>query len=428
MIVFFYQVALILGFLFTFPWMLLRKKQGPNLRQRLGRIGTINKTKPFLVWIHAVSLGETKAVAPLAQRLKETYGDKIEFVISTGTAAGKAEGEKAMPFADHKIYLPFDFSWIMKPLLKATKPDLVVVVETDLWFNFLSSAKQNGARLLIVNGKMSERSCARYASFSWWSETIFSQFDRICAQSSHYRDRYLKIGVAKDKVIITGNLKLDHVEPKDLEIDEWKKDLGLSNDHLVLVIGSTHDPEERWFLEVLDGLWNEFPELRVLLVPRHPERFDQVADLLQESGQPFRRYSKDGNGPCRILLVDAMGILKKCYQIADCAIVGGSYVEHVGGHNILEPSEFGVPVIFGPNMYGQPELKELCLSYEAGLQVPMKDLSHTLQTLLKNKEKRDLIGSRGLRLIRDHQGASERTLKIIKEMLPENIEIDKLDA
>ncbi len=428
LITFFYHLVLLIGFLCYLPWLLLRRKQGPSIKERLGYIPKIKKRKPFLIWIHAVSLGETKAVAPLASMLKETYGSDVQFVVSSGTATARAEVKKVIPFADDTLYLPLDFSWIMDPLIKEAQPDLVLISETDLWLNFLSVCKKYGAQLMIVNGKMSERSCSRYATFAWWSQRVFSQFDHICTQSRHYRDRYRFIGVHKEKISVTGNLKLDHVYPVAPDLQEWKASLGLVDDDQILVIGSTHEPEERWFLEILDGLWKDFPRLKVLLVPRHPERFDSVANLIFESGQPFKRYTQNKTEEFRILLVDTMGILKKCYQIADCAIVAGSYVEHVGGHNILEPSEYGVPVIFGPCMHTQPELLELCLSYEAGLQVPMQELSGILRSLLTDENMRRGIGENGLQLIREHQGATARTLKIIKELLPKRASSDILDA
>jgi len=414
MILFLYQLFLALGFLFYLPKLLFRKKSGPTLKDRFGLIPKeFQKSGSTLIWIHAVSLGETKAIAPLARMLKEHYGSEVQFVVSSGTATGRAEVKKAIPFCDFSLYLPLDFSWIMKPLVSRLKPDLVLISETDLWMNFLTQCKKQGARCFIVNGKLSERSCHRYESVPFWCHRLFSQFDHIGAQSQHYKDRYLRLGIPEERISVTGNLKLDHVHPPSPDLQEWKESLGFSETDQILVLGSTHDPEERWFLELLDGLWNVMPELKVVLVPRHPERFEVVAELLGECGQPFKRYSCPSDAPFRILLVDAMGVLKKCYQISDVSLVAGSYVDKVGGHNILEPSEYGKPVIFGPCMATQPELLELCLAYEAGLQVPMQDLSETLKSLFNQSERREQLGQNGIRLIQDHRGATQRTFDLI---------------
>jgi len=413
-----YELLLGLGYLLYLPRLLLRKKPGATFRDRFGlEASSYKKTKKRLIWVHAVSLGETKAVAPLARLLKDYYGSDVEFVVSSGTATGRAEAHKVIPFCDYSFYLPLDFSWVVKPLVKRLRPDLLIISETDLWINFLSQCKSVGAKCFIVNAKMSERSCRRFEMTSIWSRKLFSLFDLIAAQSDHYRDRFLKVGVSPKKVVVTGNLKLDHVHPSDPDLNEWKSSLGFNEKDQILVIGSSHDPEERWFLEVLDALWDQLPHLKVIIVPRHPERFDEVASLIQDCGQSFKRYSDAIDKPFRILLVDAMGVLKKCYQIADVALVAGSYTEKVGGHNILEPSEYGKPVLFGPSMWSQPELLELCLSYEAGEQVPMGELNSVLIRLFQDSAERKRLGDHGLRLIEDHQGATKRTFdQILKNL------------
>ncbi len=263
-----YQFFLFLGFIFYLPSLVLRKKGGATLGERLGFLSEMpRKTKSRLVWIHAVSLGEIKAAAPLAKMMKEAYGDDAEFLVSSGTASGREAAEKAVPFADFYLYLPLDFTWTMKKLVKRARPDLVIICETDLWYNFLSQCKQEGAKLILVNGKMSEKTFLRYQAFSFWAGKIFSLFDCICVQSFHYAHRFEKLGVQKNVLKITGNLKLDSEEPVFMGS---KEEMGLNKGDLVLVIGSTHHPEERWFLEILEGMWNDFPNLKVLLVPRHP--------------------------------------------------------------------------------------------------------------------------------------------------------------
>ncbi len=417
---FFYPSVLVIGFLFYFPKIVLRKKAGPSLKQRLGLFDAgKTKSKPLLFWIHSVSLGETKAVLPLVKRLKQHYGDEAEFIHSTCTATGYEEGKKALPFCLEHLYLPLDLKWIMRKWMRRFQPDHVIISETDLWRNFLAEAKRQGATCTIVNGKMSEKSCQMYESLPMWGRHIFSFVDLVAVQSPLYKKRYQRAGVAEDKIAVTGNLKIDQVTPEIREPEKWKRSLGLSEEDQILVIGSSHDPEERWLLEVLDSLWGLLPHLKVMLVPRHPERFDAVASLLEECGQPYIRLSSLEKKPFKILLIDQMGVLKSCYQIADVCLVAGSYLEKVGGHNILEPAEFGKPVIFGPCMSSQPELLELCKTYESGLQVEMKDLHRTLLSLMPSQTEKERLGRNGKRLIEDHRGATEKTFALIEKKTKE---------
>lgn len=402
-----------------FLWQVIRgKRTTESLWERLGGgIVPIEKGNRPLVWVHAVSLGETKAVAPLVDRLRSTLPDPI-FVISSVTATGHAEAIRAMPFADRHLYLPLDLGWIMRRVLRKLVPDLVVVTETDYWYHFLDEAKALGAKLVVVNGKLSEKSTARYSRLSFFSTPLFQLFDRVCVQSSEYCERFEAVGVDAKRLSVTGNLKFDATLPR-LALEElaaFRQKLDLNKEEFVITGGSTHDPEERFLLQACRELWVDFPHVKLLLVPRHPERFDDVARMLISEGIPFRRFSDSvpSRGEIRVVLVDAMGVLKECYQISQLAVVAGSFTPRIGGHNLLEPCHYGIPVLFGPYMHAQPELERLVLAAGAGIQVKAEELSQSLRSLIQDKAQRERISQAGMNLVTANRGAIERTLDAIQ--------------
>ncbi len=422
----FYDFALILIYLAALPkmlyMMLVHKKYRKSFLKRFGKdFPTINKGDRYLIWIHAVSVGETKAVVPLIKIIKAELDNPI-IVVSNSTETGHAEAQRSIPFADYHVFLPHDFGWIMRPLVKSVAPDLVILCESDYWFNFFKAAKAGGAKIALVNGKLSERSMERYSKVPFFTKKLFSFLDVLCVQNRHYFERFEKIGVPAEKLLITGNLKLDENYPKlsEEQLIGWKEQLGIHADDQVLVAGSTHDPEEKLVLSLLNRLWTQYPKLKAVIVPRHPERFNEVAGLIQRQNIPFVRFSQlNGSKPptAKVILIDAMGLLRKCYQLANIAIVGGSFTHRVGGHNILEPSWYGVPVIFGPHMHSQPELDELAQEYMSGIQVDANHVEQAVMRLLKEPEKRELLGSAGLKLVSDMHGATSKTWVAIKPLV-----------
>lgn len=423
-----YDLILFVTALFSAPriiyQMIYHKKYRKSLLQRFGRnFPKIEKKGKKLIWVHGVSMGEVKAVASLAKELKKQE-DAI-LVFSTATETGYVESQKSTPEADHHVFLPFDFNTIVAPIVKKVKPDLVVLCETDFWYNFLRVCKKEGAKVALVNGKLSEKSLARFLFFRAFSKKLFSFIDLFCVQSSHYEERFKELHIPEKKIVVTGNIKFDGHFPEMIpeEVETWKEKLGILGDDLVFVAGSTHDPEEKLLIETLKSLWQEFPHLKTLLVPRHPERFDEVAHLLQKNGIAFERYSslikrsEPTQKLAKIVLMDAMGLLRQCYQLADLAFVAGSFTPRVGGHNIIEPSWYGVPVLFGPYMHTQPELLELVQQYQAGIQVGPEQLVEVMRALFQNPEERQILGKRGVQLVTDLKGATKKTLKEVSQLI-----------
>lgn len=418
----FYELALSTLALTALPHILYQRlttgKYRDSLLKKFG-VGfpSIKKNGRPLIWIHAVSVGETKAVAPLVKLLKKSYNNPL-LIISSTTETGHAEAKRSIPCADYHLYLPLDFTWIIRPILKQVRPDLVLLTETDFWYNFLQESKALGAKIVLVNGKLSEKSSLRFRRFQFFTKKLFDNIDLFCIQSQHYVDRFLNLGVPKDKIVVTGNLKLDNsfTPTSSEELEEWKQQMGIPTGTPVLVVGSTHAPEEEEILATLDAVWKSIPDLKVVIVPRHPERFDEVASLIAKQNISFTRLSacQTRTGKEKVFLIDTMGLLTKCYQFADVAIVAGSYTPHVGGHNIIEPCCYGIPTLYGPHMHSQPELVDLVSKYKSGLQVPLNQLSSTLVKLLNDNSLRSDMRAAGLELATYCKGATLKTCSCIE--------------
>lgn len=419
-----YEILLHLFALVAIPRMIYQRlfhgkyKNSLALRFGLG-FPVIHKGKRRLIWMHAVSVGETKAIAALAKLLKNAPDNPL-LLISSTTETGHSEAKRSISFADFHVYLPLDFAWMVGPIVQRTEPDQVILSETDFWYNFLHTAKEGGATISVVNGKISTRSSKRFKLMRGFAHGLFGLVDLFCVQNQLYKERFLALDVPESKIVVTGNMKFDEEYPQ-LSPDElrtWREQVGIAPKQHVLVIGSTHDPEENLILDVLEQVWKQFPNLKVLLVPRHPERFNEVANLLAKREIPYIRFSNldAKTGDERVVLVDAMGVLRKCYQFADIAIVAGSYTQRIGGHNVVEPCGYGVPVLFGPYTHTQTELVSLVKEYGAGLEVPIDKLAETLITHLQHPEKRAVLGKAGSRLIADMKGATLNTYNALQRI------------
>ena len=399
----------------------VQKKYHQSLLPRLG-IGYPNFQAHSLpsIWIHAVSVGEAKAVASIARELKRRFPEN-PLIVSSVTETGHAEAKRSLPFADYHVYLPFDFSWIISRIVKRASPGLVILSESDFWYHFLYCSKKRGAALALVNGKISKRSMRHFRLISFFSRHLFGLLDVLCVQNNLYRARFIEAGATLDKIVVTGNLKLDEDYPRlsSEEAVQWRQKLGIHHNQIVLTIGSTHAPEEQFFIQILKDIWKQHPDLRVILVPRHPERFKEVGLLLEKERLLWINFSNISRrtGKEQVILMDAMGLLRMCYQLSDIAIVGGSFTDKVGGHNILEPCWYGKPVLFGSHMHTQLELVELMTQYGAGVQVDLEQLKPLLKRWIEHPQEGKEIGSNGLRLVKDLKGSTQKTLHALEPLL-----------
>ncbi|WP_306533211.1 3-deoxy-D-manno-octulosonic acid transferase [Geobacter sp.] len=372
------------------------------------------------IWVHAVSVGETMAVKPLLRELKRRFPER-PIVLSSVTETGRSVAV-AIPEPDLVVYFPFDFGFAASRALRLVSPKLVIVVETEIWPNFLRYARRMGIPAVMVNGRISDRSFPRYLRFSRFFAPILNNLSALCMQSDEDARRIVAIGAPAERVFVTRNLKYDlplrRLGPTEQE--ELRNRYRLPAGALVITAGSTHSGEEELVAESYLRLFAERPGLFLVLVPRHPERAAEVGMLLEGKGIPFvRRSALDGAQELEagsVLLVDTIGELMNLYALSDVVFVGGSLVP-VGGHNLLEPSSVGVPVLFGPHMHNFREITTLVLAAGAGEQVEDRTgLEAALRRLLEDESARRAMGENGSRLMAEQGGAAARHLEIIEPL------------
>lgn len=378
----FYDFILLLLALCALPkWLIQRiftgKYRGTFTQRLKARFPAPDPKRP-VIWLHMVSVGEVRAALPLYNQLKESY-PRAQIYLSTITATGLEEARRSFQNPTALFLLPFDFSFIMRNLLKRLSPKVLILSEGDFWYNQLKYAKQNQAQIMLVSGKISERSTKRLSYIPFFAKALLNKLDLLCVQNADMARRFESLGVNPSSIHITGNLKnegsLPLLTPERRQ--ELKNHLGLTESDKVVVIGSTHPGEEELILSQLD-----LSKIKVLLAARHPERFETLARSLD---RPFGRYSRREHS--NLILIDAMGLLTSLYQLADLAIVGGSFVPGIGGHNILEPIKAHIPVLFGPYMANQTDLVAQVLNAGAGLQLEPTDLGPTVHFLLEDAAK-----------------------------------------
>lgn len=372
-----YNFLLILGTIFSLPKWLIQKKYRGTILQRLGFLLPKKANKFPTIWIHMVSVGETRAMIPIYQMLKKRH-PKAAFFLSSTTKTGHEEAKRSLPEGDGYFVLPIDFSWVMRRLVLRYKPDLFLISESDFWPNLISAVKYYGGKVVLINGKISDRSANYFSKIPKFSKKLFKKIDRLCIQNQEYAQRFLSLYVPPEKITITGNLKLS-IPLTPLSMEEklkWQQIFDLKPADQVITLGSTHEGEEERILPYL-------ADYKVLLVPRHPQRFAKMKKLLSDGRYP------------NVRLVDQMGILTLCYQLSNFAIVGGSFLPAIGGHNIFEPIQAKIPVIFGPYMETQKELVQLILEAHAGIQTTHEKLPEALKKVLRLSENAVQLSKQG---------------------------------
>lgn len=311
------------------------------------------------IWLHGVSVGETKAISTLVPFIRREYPDAT-LIVTSVTKTGHAEAKRSID-ADAYHFLPLDLPWLVAPFVRRIKPDLFLLSETDYWPFLLRSLKKAGCTTAVVSGKLSDRSYKRLKRFPI-ARWLYKNIDHFFLQTETDKDRFATLGIAKEKLDVTGNLKFS-LQPPPLEDSRaFRHSLGLSPHDKVVTIGSTHEREEELILDYLD-----LPDVKILVVPRHPQRFKKVRETL-------KKYP-------HAILVDTMGVLSHCYRISEIAIVGGSFVP-VGGHDILEPIKCGIPTLFGPHMGSQHSLVSAALQSGYARQTSAEGLSRDVGHLL----------------------------------------------
>lgn len=414
-----YCVALLL----LSPWLIYRAWRTGRYRQGfgsrfLGRHGMTGLRG--CVWFHGVSVGEVHLLRQVVAEFRGRFPHH-QCVISTSTDTGYAEARRCFP--DLEVFrFPFDFSWAVRRSLDELQPALVVLAEGDLWPNLLLAARSRAIPVMVINGRMSPRSFRRYRMLGFLTRRLFGLVDLFAVQGEDYREHYIQLGVDPGRVRVTGSIKYDGVQGRrdNPETERLRKHFAISPTALVWVVGSTQSPEEEIAIRIFQQLKKVHAALRLLIVPRHPERFAEVAAILDGSSIPFVRRSQivEGTGDASVILVDTVGELRAIWGLADIAFVGGSLDGHRGGQNMLEPAGYGAAVLFGPHIWNFREPAARLQEEGAAVMVHNEEeLARAVCELLRDADKRTRMGERAREHVLAHQGATARTIDEIAVIL-----------
>lgn len=425
-----YSFLLTLGVLVTAPLYLWRRRRELRVgrwRERFGFLPDSFRQPAYgAIWIHAVSVGETLAVVGLVKELQQAFPERPIF-LSHVTPAGRAAGESRLPSIAGRFYLPLDFRWCVRRIFKHIKPSLLIIVETELWPNLLRVARESRTRVVMVNARLSDRSFRRYGLAPRFMRSVLGNVNRICAQTARDVQRFISLGALTHSVVLAGNLKFDALPPRLGELaGTLKAALELTHRGPVMVAASTMAGEEPLVLRAWEKIRADYPEAMLIVAPRHPARFDEVAGILKGAGHSFFRRStlniqandlSEQLATPEILLLDSIGELAGLFELADAVFMGGSLIP-TGGHNLLEPAYWSKPILFGPHMENFRDIAQLFL--EAGAAVEVLDASRLAEAVLRlwqDPAAARQLGEKARRVLERESGATRRTLAQIRGLL-----------
>lgn len=423
-------------------FLLRREKYASGFKQRLGNYPEFKHDGRKVIWLHCVSVGETNAARPLVDRLLAAFPDH-RLVISTTTKTGQELAQKIFhKKVDAIIYFPFDWKFSVRKALANYKPSLVLLMETEIWPRFIREAKLSGAKTAIVNGRLSERSFRRYSKVRQFLKQILADLDLALMQGERDANRLTSLGMSANKTVVTGNLKFDHaIECTESELtQEIRRRFGIDGERPLIVAASTHDPEELWIIDTFASTANDLPNPRprLLIAPRHPERFDQVAKLIDtfrySDECEWRDYSfarrsdvpSETDKKSDIILLDSVGELRSVYPLSDIVFVGGSLIPH-GGQSILEPAAARRAIVTGPFTHNFDGVVNEFLANKALIQLPKSPqdfqigerLYEVFTRLLENEHLRNEMGQNAARTMNSNRGATVKTVDFLKPLLSE---------
>lgn len=388
-----------------------------------GRVTPRESTNDCL-WLHAVSVGEVLLLRPVIEEMRLRRPD-LDFVLSVTTTTGHEVAVAKYPSC-RVIYFPLDFTWAVGAALERIRPTAIALAELELWPNFISGAARRNIPVSIINGRLSEKSFSGYRRIRFLTQRILGKVSFAAVQSIDYASRFTALGLPTERCHVTGSVKFDKVEVRrdHPQCDALRQGFGIDGADLVLIAGSTQAPEERYALETWLALRDEFPSLRLIIVPRHKERFEEVAQLITDEFRlPLIRRSRaqeksDHCADGAVALLDTLGELAACWGLADIAFVGGSLTNR-GGQNMIEPAAYGAAVLFGPNTRNFRDIVALLLSANAARVVQdSRDLTRQVQQLLRDAAERRSMGDRARQLVLSQQGATQQTANLIETLFP----------
>ncbi len=407
-----YKILSFAALILYLPFLL--SKKGPEDKKTfiLERLGRSEYAKTD-IWVHSVSVGESLACMPFLKKLKNEFPGK-RITISTTTYTGQKIVNERFPEADRIMYVPIDTPLCVNKAVNSLNPDIFITIETELWPVLFGSLKDNGSKVIVLNGRLSANSFKGYNKIKFMLDRMFSNIDRFCMQGQDDADRILALGEEKGKVSVMGNFKFD-LEVNTAVKTEWLDTVK----GRILLAASTHRGEDEVILEAYRSLKNDFSDLVLIIAPRHPERFNEVADLIGKEAFTYIRRSTI-NGQLStvndIILLDTIGELSGIFSKADIAFIGGSLVP-IGGHNILEPAFWSKPIIFGPHMENFPIADEFIKESGAIEIRTASDISKTVQELLDDPQKTSSMGQNAKAIFERNRGAVEKAIAIIRGYL-----------
>jgi 3-deoxy-D-manno-octulosonic-acid transferase len=446
---FLYSILLGIGIIALLPRFLLdaarHGKYAAGLKERAGALPEFDAGGRPVVWLHCVSVGEAQAARPLARALAEEY-PRHALVVSTTTLTGQRVAREAFKEqAALVFYFPFDWAWSVRRALRAVSPSLVLVMETELWPRFFRECRRRGVPVALVNGRISEKSFARYKLIRPFIRRVLADLSLAAAQSEGDAARLVGLGLGPERARVTGNVKFDIEEAAgDPLTEELRGRFAVSKERPLVAAASTHAPEEVVVLEafklasdpnagaadadrtgsVTDSGARGRP--RLLIAPRHPERFAAVAALIEASGLSWARRSdepREGDAACDVILLDSIGELRTVYPLAEVVFVGGS-IAHVGGHNVLEPALSACAVVTGAHTSNFKAIVAALLEQRALVQLPDADegeaprvLAQALRELLGDETKRRRTGERARAVLEQNRGATARTVELLAPLM-----------
>lgn len=401
------------------PTLLFKPKTRAGLKEKIGLMPGDLQDKlsqcNLPIWIHAVSVGEFNGAFPLIAAIKTKFPHH-SIIVSTTTKAGHAVAEQRAGKMAQIIYFPFDLPWIVERILALINPVLVVIFETELWPNFISTCRRRHVPVVLLNARMSPRSFKGYKAIKPLFSPLLSKLTLIGAQTEREAEQYRLLAGTDVPIKVFGNLKYDWpANIDDHKCNQLRMDLGIGEQDLVVVAGSTHADEEKMIL----NLYKHCPNVKIIIAPRHPERFEEVASLIQSDGCTAIRYSQSGKfiHERDVYLLDTIGMLADYYSIASIAFVGGSLAK-VGGHNLLEPYLYAVPVVCGPHLDKTRETAAI-LSNEKALFIgaDAKEIESKMMMLLQDEALRKKMGAIGQSWLNNNRGAVDRSMVAIAHLL-----------
>jgi len=416
-----YSFLLTVGFFLALPYFaykgLRSGKYSASFRERLGLVhpGFPAGGSPS-IWIHAVSVGEVVAARPLMPLLREYFPETPLFV-SVTTVTGRQIADRQLREADAIFYCPFDWAFMVRRVMARVRPRLLLLIDTEIWPNLIRVCHEAGAKVVLVNGRISDRSYPRYRRIRFFMRRFLRSIDHFCMQSSGYAERIIELGADPKRVTVTGSLKFDAVVPDPSEPVQAAR--LIPNGRTVLMAGSTLAPEEEIVLAAYESLQPSHPELFLVLAPRHPERFDEVVELARARGlRVVRRTQLDEPAEgADVLVLDTIGELAALYRRGDIVFVGGSLAPW-GGHNLIEPAIYGKPILFGPYMSNFKEMAEMFLEADAAVQVGSRGvLRDAIDVLIEDGARRTELGEKARDLVQANRGAGRMTLDLARQAM-----------